>query len=271
MKKFLSILLVLCLILTSLALYSCDFGKKDDDDDDDDDDSKPLTTAEIIENAVNETVEIKAAEVKLDLDVSVGMQGVTIAVPVDAVLKAADGEASFDMELSFMGETMEINVYTDGEWLYILEGGNGSKMLIPYQYLDNLDEADIPFDSLDDAMSQIPEGTFDGVEVEENDGETELSITFTKKDYPEIYDGIAYGMAQTGYAIDADDVSDINVAVVISEDGYFKALSVEFSVDAVIEGQNAKIDVKLAVEATKVGKGVSVTPIPGCENFQIEG
>ena len=267
MKKILSIMLVLCMLLSAFALTSCEFGK--DDGDDDDDDKSDLLTAELVGNAIKATTEMKNLEAKIDVDITVSVTGMSMNVPIDALIRVDDDEASLDMEASIFGEKAEMKIYTDGEWVYMLEDGVGSKTPVT----DDALGLDIPFGSIEDVMGtidDIPEDALDKFDVKKNkDGDTELSVTMTKEDFPEVYEGIIQGLTETGNSVDEDDISNIDIVIVVAKGGYIKGVEMEFSVDMSIEGQMATVGMKLAFDIVKVDN-VTVTPIPGCQSFPVE-
>lgn len=269
MKKLLSIILVLCMLLSSFALFSCEFGGSDDDDDDDEESSSEseLTgNAKLLSEALTATAELTGIDATLTLNVSVAVSGMTLTIPVTASIKANEQAMYMELSADVMGESTSMKMYTDGEWMYIVEDGVGYKT--PYDEAD----AEIPEipESFDDVVKEIPKAILDDIDVKSEEAGKTLTLAITESAYPEVYEAIKGYLESEGVVADADEVeiSDIEAELVIAKNGYIKSANTDISIENVnIEGQDATISASVSVEINKVGTAVTVTPIPGCEDF----
>ena len=147
MRKILSAVLAVCMLLSVMLLTSC--GE---------------TPESLINGAVLNMAQLESMEANVDMEVKMNMMGVDVSVPIDMHLAMADVKsgkpvAAIDAEMSMMGETVAMNMYMDGsEWAYLTVAG--------VSYKANLADAEI---------------------VKNEDGSKSVALLITADKFSEVY------------------------------------------------------------------------------------
>ena len=301
MKKLLSCVLILSLVLTSVLFAVACNTPEDPVNPDDPNTPNPPEEVVLTEDAVSELLTATETKMKetddlaatLQLNVKTNSNGVTVEIPVSLALKLVDitGEnpaMSFAMTGNVMGEEMNINAcYKDG-WAYVTQNGESYKQ-----------QADNPFDGLDLEMPEMPELDDETVALLESmeadllknanavtkDGVTTIAYSLTLEDLMEVVSALMGSMggdesgadeelggmggilggAEMPEGMEMDGKLDLTMKI---KDNFLTQLVLSLNAEMSMEGQTMTYEIGVTLDIADPAETVTVTLPEGAENFE---
>ena len=251
-KRIVSVLLAVCLLCICFTFAGC---KK--------------TTSEIISEALSKTRQLDCVSAELKMEMSMSAEGMSMDIPITADIQAkglqgAAPVVATDLAISMFGMDVQMQLYQEGEWVYIVYGDMKYKM----PAADATDDMDYT-DNLGNMLQDIPEELLTDVQmVKEENGAMSATISFPEEQFAKIYDAFIGDMnTQIGVDIGEFAVRDAQVKITIA-DGYVSAYEMSFTMVMTVEGVETATDVKAGVTYKNVGEDVTVTPPEGYQDFQ---
>ncbi|MBQ8254915.1 MAG: hypothetical protein IJY94_05365 [Clostridia bacterium] len=255
MKKLLSIVLILVLSLSCFSLASCDkeeFTKEQ------------LEAYENYTNALKKTNELDDLDGKLDMIISMNVQGTQQTVSYNFNMKASGAtdpkavKMRLGGKMNLSGQNTVMDCYMENSWAYYDMNVSGQKV----KFKTNLADGGNSYSELFNAGNvDLPKSLFKKVAVtEQSDGSKLLELTLSGKQLLSLYTDLA---ANLGTDFSASDISDASVNATVNKDGYLSKTTVSYTM--MIQGISAKLT--LTVEYFNLGKSVTVEPIEGYQSF----
>lgn len=237
MKKLITLLLTLTLILSAVTLYSCD--EKD-----------PYV---VYEKAYEKMEKLDSLEI--DMDMKVTLSGiVTTTADYDFNIKTENAEKVEDPRLrmvgsmKMLGKTVDMDIYTEGEWCYCSISGQKYKVKVE----DNANDA--ASDAIELTECDLPEEVFKGVEVKTEGGNKRIEVTLSGEELMEFFGEAVEGMMgglNVG-ELKAASIKDAVVTVVINGKGYVSEMSLSFGMTASVSTLTFEMTVKYVDPGSKV-------------------
>lgn len=256
MKRIVSLILTLCMILGCGVLSAC----------------SNQSAYDVVNSAMEKTSALDSmdATVKMTMDIKVGDE--TINMPINYKIKAAglQGEnPKLRMEMtttaSIAGSTNNItmDIYTADGWTYIASNGSGYKM--KQDAMDGQMGADMSTDLI---MQPLPEALLKDCKLKKNnDGSESVRITIAGNVFTALFKDMIDSMnSYIGTEAVNLTISDSAVTVTV-KDGYISVYALEFSMNMEVSGTAANATVSASAQYNNPGKAVTVTPPEGYENF----
>lgn len=253
-KKIMSLLLIACMLCTATMFASCDNA----------------SAAEIVSNAVEKTGNLNsyAAEMKIEIDMAA--EGMTLNIPMTTDMKVQNAKSenplmSATTSMSMLGQTVKMDVYSDGSWVYMSSDGMSYKV--------SMEAAGDEYDyagSMDDMIKALPEDLLENVEVEKNeDGSKTVSAEIPGDTFSEIYGDLVESMNETSGGTGVEDltVSDAKVSITVADD-YITVYDISFKMELTTEGIETVSEVKATTTFKNPGEEVAVTPMEGYQDFE---
>ncbi|MBQ7319736.1 MAG: hypothetical protein IJW97_06150 [Clostridia bacterium] len=258
--KLLSLTLVLMLLLSAVSLWGCE---------------KELTEPyDLMEAAAAKTEALESIHAEMTTDIKMKITGISTETSTKMDVKAANlhGDnpvASIDMEMSMLGMTVEMQVYTDKDYAYIDMGELG-------RYKSPVGEATEDYDAMGDMadmLKVIPEELLEGIEAVENDqGIKTISLALTAEQFRALFADLVDEMVLS-LAGEEDDgtfdltLSDCYVEATIAPNGYFDSYRLKYGMDLTVAGMKSTAQVDTYIKYISPGESVTVTPPEGYESF----
>ena len=157
MKRIISVVLAVCMLLSVMVLASC-----------------AETPESLINRAMIKMASLTSIEAEMDAEIKMSMMGVDMSMPIDMHMVIEDAKSetpvsSVKAEMSFMGETVAMDMYIDAQgWAYMTVDGESYKV----NAAAAAEELPISTDLATDMVTQFPEEYFEGVEIVKNDDGT---------------------------------------------------------------------------------------------------
>ncbi len=248
---------------------------------------KKETAYELIQKATDKTEALGSVSCEMDATLAMGMKGVTMKIPFSAAVKVADlqkesprARGTVNMEIPVIDMAMELEVYYEGDYLYLSVLGEGVKFNIPLyrEWMEAKNPAD-PEGEKADEESDALEKIWEGVPVETNeDGTRTVRLVMTQEFIAQIMAEAMKDLSEE----DREDFSQIKIGEIecvytVSEEDYFEEIYISYDMtieeDAASDEEEAEstaMDLKLemTVSLLEPGKAVEVIPIQGCEDFE---
>ncbi|MBQ8216002.1 MAG: hypothetical protein IJZ33_07045 [Clostridia bacterium] len=224
MKKLLSILLAVMLLVSACVLTSCE----------------ELSAYELVHSALAkmETLDSFEADVVMSMKMTMDLQGVsqTVDVPMNVKVKASGlkSEApltSGTMSMSVMGTETKADIYSDSKDVYVATNVMGQSVKVKMGVdSEAADEYDLT-DTTSSFMVDIPEDVLESVAVVENsDGTKSVEVLLDPSVFAENYEDLIDQVNQSA-AGEVSDLSfeDVKVKVVVTSDGYISGYYLTFT------------------------------------------
>ena len=263
MKKLLSVLLILCLMLSALALVACNDEQPETPD-------APVvkTTAEKFNDAIRATYAADSYAVKYDMNIAMETMGMTMDIPTSMDMKiknaASDSPvASIDMTMEMLGMEIAIDMYMEDGWIYATAMGESYKSRVT-------DEDDYTQD-IDDMLKELPEDYLNELEVTVNpDGSETVVLAMSGDEFSEIFSSTITDVANSAAdAFDALEITETGVKITI-KDGMISLYSINFVMTMQSEGVEIVSTATADMAFTAFGDDVVVTPPEGYLDFPEE-
>lgn len=265
MKKLLSVLLVLVMMLSLTFVFSCD---KDNGDGENKEPTNPKTDVAQAITKTNALDEYKATmEMNMDMTMTILGTEMKMEVPMtsDITVKNAHGEKPeiyTETEMTVMGTTTKTQTYCDGNWQYTYDGEEG--------YKEAAEEIGDYVESLEDAIKNIPNDLLEGLSFEKVENGYKVTVQIPDDQFADIYDEII-DSATESLGEDMDVTISNAVVDVIINNGYIVEYDIEF--DMVMEmdmsGMTAQANAHVVANTTihNPGQAVTITPMEGYQDY----
>lgn len=250
MKKITSVVLAVCMLFSVLMLASCS-----------------ETPASLVNGAMAKMADLTSVEAKMDAEIKMSMMGIDMSMPIDMHIIVEDTKSekpsgSVKAEMSFMGESVVMDMYMDGQgWAYMTVAGES------YKVNTEAAEGELPLssDSVTDMITQFPEEYFEGVEIEKNDdGSKSVTLVLTTEQFAQLFGDMLDGLSDSmGGAV---TVKDVTLEITV-KDGYVVEFDIEFDMDMNMEGMAVSAEMDMDIDYINPGKEAKATPPAGYENF----
>ena len=255
MKKLLSIILVLILSLSCFSLISCDKDELS---------AEQLAAYNAYTSALEKTNSFKCLDGKLDMDITMNVQGTTQSVSYKFNMKATDVKTPKTMKMrldgtmNLAGQSIVMDCYMEDGWAYYDMTTLGQNMKFKTNLAGGNDEYSQMFNM---GSVDLPKSLFKKITVAEKaDGSKELSLTLSGAQLLELYPDFA---ASAGTDTKPSDISDASVTATVDANGYLAKTVITYGM--VIQGIRA--NATLTVEYFNLGQDVTVEPIEGYQSF----
>lgn len=250
-KKIVSLLLIACLLCTGIMLTSC---------------QKP---SDVIEDAIENTQKLDSYAAEMEIAMEMDMGGMQLSIPVTMDMKVQNAQSdtpimSATISMSMLGTAMDMDMYSDSEWVYILMDGTGYKV--------NLEDAGDEYDyagDVDSMVQELPENLMAGKELVENtDGSQTMTIEIPPETFAEVFDELVANINEAAAGGELADItiSDATVAITVA-DGYMASQDVRFKMEMSVSGMAMAANAKATLTFKNPGEAVTVTPMEGYQDF----
>ena len=250
MKKTFALILTAVMLLT---LASC--GIKD--------------AGTLYAEAMEKTGTLEYMHAKINMDYSIEVSGVTMDMPMTIETRIHNSAEApvmdMDMTVSMMGMEIATAAYYADNTAYTEAMGTKTKVTMdPAEFKKLFEESnEVAFAKED----------FEGVEVTEEDGKYSFSTVISGEAYTEqLMESVMSGLMENLGLSEADaadmniTVSDIDLSVVINEDGYFEKYDMIFDMDitvseelsAVLGSGNMKFHCDMKTEYINPGESFTI-------------
>lgn len=252
-RKIVSVLLALCVVLMCVSLTAC----------------KNESAYSVIGSAVEKTQALDSMAAEMKIEMNMAMEGMTMSIPITADMKVKDLQSenpivSSNISMSMLGQNVEMEMYQEGDWAYIV--------IDDMKYKTNITEAESEYDysdDMNDMLKSLPEELLKDVQVVVNaDGSKTVTVSIPDEKFSEIYEDFLEGLDTATGTEGADiKISDAVVTITVAED-YISVYDMKFNMDMEIEGVATATEVKATITYKDLGTEVTVTPPEGYESFE---
>ena len=255
-KRILSVLLMLCLLLTSVAvLASCGRVEK------------------TIEKAVEKTEALEEYEIEMRQVSTVEVQGQKQRVAITTNMKVKDVKSDnptiwMEIEIEMDGEKQSTEMYIEDGWMYMAYGNSGYKAKLE----DVGEDEDDYLAQVENIVKDLPKEALEESEVKREDGKKIITATIDGKLMDDIFEELIDEALEEFFTDDEllEDLSisfdDAEVEIVI-KDGYILSYELDYDMDMEIADEVAESDNSVKIKYITPGKAVTITPPEGYENF----
>ncbi len=262
-KRIVALLLAVTVLFTGVMLTACG------DNEENPAVATPKSTAEVINAALKKTSDLDSMSATMKMEMDMSMQGMTMSVPITAKIKVKDAKSdnavvSVAMSMSMLGQELEIEMYQEGQWAYVVMGDMKYKCSAE-DMKGELDYAD----SANDMLKEIPEELLKDVQlVQTEDGSQTATIPFPAEKFAELYEDLIESMnSETGTNIGEMKISDAVVTITMAGD-YATGCDIAFTMDMTVEGISTTTKAKAMVTYENPGQQVTITPPAGYQDFE---
>lgn len=266
-KRIACLILALSVLCTGIMLTACgnDGGKPK---------TEPTTiaeksVAEVLNEALEKTGNLDSMAAVMKMEMNMAAEGITMSIPITANIKAKDIKGdnpvtSVLVTMSMFGEEMNIEMYQEGKWAYMVLGDMKYKM--------NAKDLGNEFnysDSANDMLKVLPEDLLKDVElIKAEDGSQTATISISSEKFAEIYDELIDTVnSETGSETGTIKISDAVVKITVAN-GYVSIYDIVFTMDMDVDGTNTTTEVKTTLTYEKPGEAVTVIPPEGYQEFE---
>lgn len=285
MKKLLSILLVLCMLVSMFMLASCEDTSNTNNDDDDkgkteekdkgdgdkdkgDGDKKEEAFYDIFTAAAKKTDEAKTSEVKMTNVQKTNLMGTTSETTTTGTAQYNMTNkdkpiVNMDAKVSTSGFSMDMKIYYDGEYMYVNAMGMGYKQKVS---VDEVKESSGGSFNI----SLLPKELFEGVKATKNaDGTTTATVTITNEVFKTTYKDVLVDLFAdviSGEDLTNVTVKDAKVDLTIA-DGYVTKYTVNYTAEYAIGNDKVSHEITEQMEFYNFDKDITITPMEGYKDF----
>ncbi|MBQ9743620.1 MAG: hypothetical protein IJW19_00665 [Clostridia bacterium] len=249
MKKIISMILVVLMLCASFVLTSCNLTSDPESE---------------IEDAIEKVNDLEAFDATMVMAITMKMNGQSYSMPVTVDIKASDDEMYAFYEMNIIGEKMEMEIYSDYEYIYVLSEGQGIKTPFDknseYNYSANVENV----------LKPLPKEVLENVEVDEDDdGNKVFTVEIDSETFMEIYNENVESMGDD-YASSVEDLnlSDAVVTIAINDDGYVAYYNLEYTMTLSVYGEDVEADVVTEITFNDPGEDVEIEPMDGYKNYR---
>ena len=248
MKKIISMILVVLMLCTSFILASCNTTDPEKE----------------IEDSIEKINDLEAYDATMVMSITMKMNGQSYTMPATIDIKASDDEMYAFYEMNIIGEKMEMEIYSDYEYIYVLSDGQGVKTPFKENSEYNYNA------SIDNVLKPLPEDVLENGEIDEDDdGNKVFTVEIDSETFMELYNESVESMGDD-YAASVEDLnlSDAIVTIAINDDGYVAYYNMEYTMTLSVYGEDVEADVVMEITFNDPGEAVEIEPMDGYQNFR---
>lgn len=259
-KRIISLLMIACLVISLSAFTACS--------------ENPV---KVIGSAIEKTGELNSYQAKMEMEtvttVAVAGESQTVTVPMVVDMKVADAKSdsprvSADYSITSEGITTEMEIYTEGEWVYMVMDGEGYKMSLE----DAGDEYNYS-ESVDKMLKELPEDLLKEVELIKSENGKTATISIPDEMFAEIYSDLVSNAVSSLGEADANVEIKNAVVTVTVDNGYISYYEIAFDMEmsmtiAYVGTVNSTSKVTSKITYENPGENVTVTAPNGYESFE---
>ena len=252
-KRLFSLVLALCLLCCCGMLSGC----------------TEKSAAEVINTAVKNSEALDAIAAEMKLDMHMAMEGITMDIPMTMDIKATDLKKEkptmyTKMTTSLVGQAVEMEMYQEGDWMYIATDGMNYKM----NAAEAAEEYDFS-DDMDAMVQELPEELLKDVKLTKNeDGSQSVTVSIDGKKFSELYDDYIEDVNASADIEVGTPTIDNAVVTITVKDGYVTVYAMDFDMTVTVEEISSTVKVKATITYKEPGKAVTVTPMEGYQDFE---
>lgn len=258
MKRILSVVLVLCILLSFAACEK----------------EKEPTAYDLVNSAVKKTQALNNLDMNMIMKMSMAVEGVSIDVPVEYDIKAVDVHSNnpklaMTMSLDMVGMAVDMDFYMEDGYYYVSAMGQNFKFKAePGDDYDALGQAS-------DLMVNLDEKYLNDTKIITNSNgsktvKLEMDSDTFKKVFKELIDSTGEDAAE-GATIKDISISNAAIEITVDKEGYIDIYKVKFDMSIAVDvmGTSDTITVKLdaGIKYNNPGKDVTVTAPAGYKNY----
>ena len=255
-RRILSVLLMLCLVLTTVAvLASCGRVEK------------------TLEKAMEKTEALEEFEIEMRQVSTVEVQGQKQKVALTTNMKVKDAKSDnptiwMEIEIEMGGEKQTTEMYIEDGWMYMAYGDSGYKAKLE----DIGEDEDDYLAQVDNIVKELPEDVLKSAEYEREDGKKIITATIDGKLMDDLFEELI-DEALAGYGYDDDLLEELSISFDDAEveieikDGYIFSYELDYDMDIEVMGETAESDNTVKIKYIDPGEAVSITPPKGYQNF----
>ncbi len=252
-KRLFSLVLALCLLCSLGMLSGC----------------TEKSAAKIINTAVKNSEALDAIAAEMKLDMHMAMEGITMDIPMTMDIKAIDLKKEkptmyTKMTTSLVGQAVEMEMYQEGDWMYISTDGINYKM----NAAEAAEEYDFS-DDMDAMVQELPEELLKDVKLTKNeDGSQSVTVSIDGKKFSELYDDYIEDVnASADIEVGTPTIDNAVVTITVKDD-YVTVYAMAFDMTVTVEEISSTVEVKATVTYKEPGKAVTITPMEGYQDFE---
>lgn len=256
-RRILSTFLMLCLLLTSVAvLASCGRVEK------------------TLEKAMEKTSALDEYEVDIHQVSTMDMDGEQVKVIVNTNMKVKDAKSEtptilMEMEVQVGSRKQTAVTYLEGTWMYVVNGSSGYKINIQ----EKEETAEEYLGQVDSVVKMLPEDTMKDAKVDREDGKKIITATIEGKLMDDVYEELVNKVLEDSGLDDATlsqvslSFDDAEVEIVIKDD-YILSYEVDYDMDMTVMGESMTSSNSVKLKYLDPGSSVHITPPEGYRNFK---
>ena len=249
MKKIVA--LTLSVLMCCAVLIAC--GKEE----------KVAKSYQDFEAAMGKTQELDSLSAKLDMDIKIFAEGMSMDVPMDMNIKIKDAKSEdpvvyVDLKMSMMGIEMAMEMYQEDGWGYYVSDGE--------KYKINLEEQESAeyTQNLEDLMQKLPEDIMKKADIESGkDGSATLTVELGEADFNNLFGDYMEGL---GYGTEGATIKGASVSMT-AKDGYLTVYKMNMEMEMNVEGAVTQASAEITATYDNPGKSVEITPPDGYKDF----
>lgn len=251
-KRIVSLVLAVCVLLMCVSLSAC----------------RTSDAYAVVSAAIEKTQGLDSIAAEMNMEMNMAAEGITMSIPIKVDMKikgmqSDDPIIGSTISMSMLGESIEMEMYQDSEWTYIVSDGTSYKTSI------SAEDSEYDYsDDMNDMIQLIPEELLENVTLTTgSDGSQTVTVSVPDEKFAEIYDDFLAGLDTAGIEGADINISEAVVTITVAN-GYVSVYDMSFKMDMEIEGVSAATDVKASVKYSDPGAEVTITPPEGYQDFE---
>ena len=222
-----------------------------------------------VNKAIENTKNLNSIDAAMDMEMDMSANGVKISIPMSIGIKAnglngKNPEVISSISVIMSGQSMDMEMYQKGDWLYMLAGGNG--------YKTSLDSTEMDYyytEHISDMLQEIPKSLLSDALVKDGEGTSKITeVTVDGELFAEMYDDFSEYVVEAAGVVDPQvKISGANVKIT-TDGGYVTAYDMQFTMELTVDSESAQTDVSASVKYNAPGKKVKITAIEGYKDFE---
>lgn len=267
MKRILSLILVLCILLSFAA---CGKDKEEGST------TNELTAYELIDSAIKKTQALDSLDMKMIMSMKMTVEGESVEMPVEYYIKAVDIHSknprmSMVMNTEIIGMSVDMDFYLEDGYYYVSTMGKNMKMKAEagdgYDVLGQSNNLMVDLDQKYLKDTKI---------ITNNDGSKTVKLEMDrdafKNEFKDLLDSTGEDTAEL-LGITEEDISISNavVEITVDQDGYVDTYDVKFDMNIVMDGEGSSnsisVELVAGIDYNNPGQPVTVTAPEGYKNY----
>lgn len=227
---------------------------------------KEKTTAEKLSEAIEKTEALNSVSAQMEIEMKMGTEGLSMSIPMTIDLKCKDAKSEnptiwVKMATEMLGQSVEIEVYQEDQWVYMVAGD--------MKYKTKNEDAAEEFDYSDDILQEIPSQLLEGIQSVKNDNGSEtVTIAIPNEMFAEIYEDLIESLnSDDSVELSQIKISDAEVNITMDK-GFITKYDMSFVMEMSVESMATKTEAKVSITYDKPGSEVEITPPEGYKDFK---